>query len=260
MNVLEEIVKKRRIRIEQQKKVIDDDEMRNLALHAPNQIPFLLESTLREPELSFILEVKKASPSKGMIVEEFPYIKIAKEYESAGANAISVLTEPDYFRGDTKYLKEIREQVDIPILRKDFIIDDYQIYEAKVIGANAILLICAILEEEILKKFLKLAYDLGLSCLVEAHDKDEIGKAVRAGARIIGVNNRNLKDFRVDLNTTRQLRQLVPPSILFLSESGIKTSKDIAFLKECNVDGVLIGETMMTAHNKYEALQALKGD
>ncbi|MDF2942104.1 MAG: indole-3-glycerol phosphate synthase [Herbinix sp.] len=224
-----------------------------------NRDAFAFERALRKKELTFICEVKKASPSKGIITEDFPYLDIAKDYETAGADAISVLTEPEYFKGEDRYLKEISDQLHIPVLRKDFTIDEYQIYEAKLIGADAVLLICSLLDTSTLKKFLALSNELGLSALVEAHSKDEVFSAIEAGARIIGVNNRNLQTFEVDINHSIELRSLVPKDIIFVAESGIKTAQDIAALKAVGVNAVLIGETLMRSSNKKELLSKLKG-
>ena len=215
---------------------------------------FPFEQTLKKPGMSFICEVKKASPSKGIIAEDFPYLEIAKEYEAAGASAISCLTEPEYFKGDKRYLKKIAETVSIPVLRKDFTVDPYMIYEAKVLGATAVLLICALLPEETLKEYLETAHSLGLSALVEAHDEAEVAQAMRAGARIIGVNNRNLKDFTVDIHNSERL---VPENIVFVSESGIKTPEDVGRLYQNKTDAVLIGETLMRSSNKKAELEKL---
>ncbi len=219
---------------------------------------FPFKEALKDPEIAIIAEVKKASPSKGLIAEDFDYIKIAKDYEQAGASAISVLTEPYFFKGSNDYLKEIAENVRLPILRKDFTIDEYMIYEAKSLGASAILLIVSILEDVQLKKYLDLAHDLGLSAIVETHDEKEIRTAIDAGAEIIGVNNRNLADFTVDINNSVNLRRLVSDDILFISESGIKTSEDVRRLKENNVDAVLIGETLMRSDDKKAMIEELK--
>lgn len=210
-------------------------------------------------EIAFICEVKKASPSKGIIAEDFPYLQIAKEYEIAGANAISVLTEPEFFKGADTYLTEISKEVQIPVLRKDFTIDEYQIYEAKVIGADAVLLICSLLDTNALKSFIAICDEIGLSALVEAHTEDEVQSALQAGARIIGVNNRNLQTFEVDLNNSVKLRSLVPREIAFVAESGIKTAKDMKILKTAGVNAVLIGETLMRSPNKKEQLDQLRG-
>ena len=209
--------------------------------------------------MSFICEAKKASPSKGLIAPEFTYVQIAKEYEAAGADAISVLTEPVYFQGKNEYLTEIRRTVKIPLLRKDFTVDEYMIYEAKNIGADAVLLICAILSSMQLSEYAGIARELGLSALVEAHDEKEVEMALAAGARIVGVNNRNLKDFTVDINNSVRLRELVPENILFVSESGMKTRQDIVRLEQNGTNAVLIGETLMRSADKKAVLQELRG-
>lgn len=217
------------------------------------------EALIKETDMSFICEVKKASPSKGLIAENFPYVDIAKEYQEAGATALSVLTEEDYFQGRNQYLTEISQAVDIPVLRKDFVIDPYQIYQARAIGADAILLICAILNPDQLAEYIALADELGLSVLVEAHDADEIAMAIEADARIIGVNNRNLHNFEVDFQNSIRLRNLTPDDTVFVAESGVKTAADIQLLHENRVDAVLIGESMMLAENKQAKLSELKG-
>ena len=222
--------------------------------------PFRFEKALAKDGVSFICEVKKASPSKGVIAEDFDYLAIAKDYEKAGADAISVLTEPDYFLGSIDYLAEIAEHVQTPLLRKDFVVDEYMIDEAKAAGASAVLLICALLDEETLACYHKHCDELGLSALVEAHDEEEIQMAVRAGARIIGVNNRNLKDFTVDIHNGIRLREKVPKEILFVAESGIKTRENIVELEKGCVNAVLIGETFMRSENKEQMLQQLKGE
>ena len=219
---------------------------------------FLFEKTLRGGELRFICEVKKASPSKGVIAEDFPYVQIAQDYEAAGAVCLSVLTETDYFLGSDDYFREIRGAVGLPMLRKDFTIDPYMIYQAKVMGADAVLLICAVLDAEELKDYLSLCGSLGLTALVETHDEAEVEAAVRAGARVLGVNNRNLKTFEVDLSTSARLRRLVPEDILFVAESGIRDAQDIARLRAAGVNGVLIGETLMRSPDKRAALAALR--
>ena len=225
-------------------------------LEINDDFPFM--ESLKDPEIAIIAEVKKASPSKGLIAEDFDYIEIAKEYEQAGASAISVLTEPYFFQGSNDYLKEISENVQIPILRKDFTIDEYMIWEAKSIGASAILLIVSILDDVQLKEYLDLAHELGLSAIVETHDAEEIKSAVDAGAQIIGVNNRNLADFTVDIDNSINLRSLVSEDITFISESGIKTKEDVTRLKENNVDAVLIGETLMKSDDKKSMIFELK--
>jgi indole-3-glycerol phosphate synthase len=209
-------------------------------------------------KIAFICEVKKASPSKGIIAEDFPYLSIAKQYQSCGADAISVLTEPEFFMGSDQYLTKISEAVRIPVLRKDFTVDEYQIYEAKVIGADAVLLICALLDTDTIRKYLRICNELGLSALVEAHTEEEVNSAIIAGARIIGVNNRNLKTFEVDLGNSVRLRSIVPRDIIFVAESGIKTAADMLVLKEAGVNAVLIGETLMRSPNKREQLDLFR--
>lgn len=247
-------------RLAADKERISPEMMKEMALSAPQKQGFPFEKALAQDGLSFICEVKRASPSKGLIAPDFPYIAIAKAYEEAGAAAISCLTERDYFQGSIDYLKDIASQVSIPVLRKDFIIDEYQIYEARANGAAAVLLICAILDDDTLRRFFALADSLGLSALVEAHDEQEVRRAIAAGARIIGVNNRNLKDFTVSLDTSCNLRPLVPPSVLFVAESGIKTAAHTKVLRQHGVDAVLIGETLMRAADKKAMLQELAGE
>ena len=233
-------------------------ELRNLAEALPKG-PFAFEHALKTPDLAFICECKKASPSKGIIAPDFPYLQIAKEYEAAGADCISVLTEPKWFLGSDSYLKEITEEVSIPCIRKDFTVDEYMIYEAKLLGASAVLLIVSILSEAQIKEYISICNRLGISALVEAHDAEETELAVRAGARIIGVNNRNLKDFTVDTGNSKKLRSLVPEEILFVSESGVRTAEDIQKVRESGADAVLIGEALMRAADKKEKLRELKG-
>ncbi len=219
---------------------------------------FPFEAALRQPGISFICECKKASPSKGVIAEDFPYLQIAREYEAAGAAAISVLTEPKWFLGSPEYLREIAAEVACPCLRKDFIIDEYQIYEARALGAAAVLLICSLLGDEELARFQALAHRLGMNALVEAHDEAEIERALAVGARIIGVNNRNLKNFDVDLGHARRLRELVPPEVLFVAESGISGPADMPALREAGVDAVLVGEACMRAADKAAFIESLR--
>ncbi len=221
---------------------------------------FPFERALQGPDIAFICECKRASPSKGLIAPEFPYLQIAKEYEAAGAAAVSVLTEPRWFLGRDSYLREIAEAVKIPCLRKDFTVDEYMIYEAKVLGAAAVLLIVSLLDGLTLRRFIGLCDGLGLSALVEAHDETEIKTALDAGARVIGVNNRNLKDFSVDTHNSGRLRSFVPKGIIFVAESGIRTSEDVESMRKAEVNAVLVGEAMMTAPDKRAALNALKGD
>lgn len=258
-NILEEIAEANRKRVAEKKKEITPEEMAKRAEALPADTGFPFEKALRKEGISFICECKKASPSKGIIAEDFPYLEIAKEYEEAGASAISVLTEPIWFKGKEEYLREIAEAVEIPCVRKDFVIDEYMIDEAKVLGASAVLLICALLEESTLRNYIERCRALGLSALVEAHDEEEIKMALRCGARIIGVNNRNLKDFTVDVANGIRLRKFVPDNVLFIAESGIKTGADVRRLREAKVDAVLVGETLMRAPDKKIALDRLAG-
>ena len=257
--ILDTIVEATKIRVAQEKQVESPEAVKAAALALPFDTGFPFEAALRQQDFNFICEVKKASPSKGIIAEHFPYLDIAKEYEMAGAAAISVLTEPDFFKGDKKYLQEIASTVKIPVLRKDFIIDEYQIYQAKVWGASAILLICACLDVPTLTKFRELADSLGLSSLVEAHDEHEVQMAIDCGARIIGVNNRNLKDFTVDVQNSVRLRNLVQDDMIFVSESGLETPEDIQVLRDNNIGVALMGETFMRSPNKVEKLAYLYG-
>lgn len=256
-NILEEIAEKTRERIRKEKRQFPLDQLKTLAEKAPQQ-PFFLEA-LKKPGMSYICEVKKASPSKGLIAPEFPYLEIAKEYEAAGASAISCLTEPFYFMGSDTYLREITEIVDIPVLRKDFTVDKYMIYQAKAFGAAAVLLICAILNDQELLEYRELAETLGMDALVEAHDENEVARALKTGAKIVGVNNRDLKTFKVDMNNSIRLRNLAPDNVVFVSESGIKNTGDIAILERNRVGAVLIGETLMRSPDKKAALENLNG-
>ena len=259
MDILEEIAQKTRERMVlcKERKTLRQLKEEAFSMNCDTGFPF--EKALRQKGVSFICEVKRASPSKGLIAEEFPYVEIAKTYEEAGASAISVLTEPYYFQGADEYLSEIHQAVQLPLLRKDFIIDEYMIYEAKVIGASAVLLICSLLSEAVLAEWIELCESLGLSALVEAHDEEEIRRAVRAGARIIGVNNRDLKTFQVDINNCLRLREKIPKNILFVAESGIRTREDIEVLEQGGVSGVLIGETLMRSGDKKKTLAKLRG-
>lgn len=258
--ILDEIAAATRKRVERCKQGISLEEMKNKAYSMEVQSTFPFEERLRREGISFICEIKKASPSKGVIDEAFPYVHIAKEYEEAGADCMSVLTEPDYFMGSAGYLGEIHEAVETPLLRKDFTVDAYMIYEAKVIGASAVLLICSLLDEDTLHRWIGLCDRLGLSALVEAHDAVEIGMAVRAGARIIGVNNRDLTTFQVDIENGIQLREYIPEDVLFVAESGIHTRADVEALEKVGTDGVLIGEALMRSADKKAMLRELRGD
>ena len=260
-NILEEIAARTRERITKEKSCIFVSELENriqeVNKNAGQKITFL--QALQKDGMSYICEVKKASPSKGLIAPDFPYLTIAKEYELAGASAISCLTEPFYFQGADQYLREIAATVQIPVLRKDFTVDEYMIYQAKSLGASAVLLICAILDDGELRAYRQLAKELGLDALVEAHDEYEVDRALNLGAEIVGVNNRDLRTFQVDMNNSIRLRKMVPDNVVFVSESGIRTPKDIRLLYENKVDAVLIGETLMRSPDKKAALESLNG-
>lgn len=258
MNILNQLADHARERVAQARQTIPLDAIMEQADALPSP-DFSFEKALRKDGLSFICECKRASPSKGLIAPDFPYLTIARDYEAAGADCISVLTEPKWFLGSDIYLREIAEAVSIPCLRKDFVVDEYMIYQAKVLGAAAVLLICSILSLEQLKAFIGLCDRLGLSALVEAHDEAEVQKAITAGARILGVNNRNLRDFSVDTGNSRRLRALIPRDILFVSESGVRNAGDIVVLREMGADAVLIGEALMRAPDRKAALTELRG-
>lgn len=258
MTILDQLADHARERTKQAKRKTPLGEIKCKAISLPKGI-FAFENVLKKTGISFICECKKASPSKGLIAHDFPYLKIAKEYEAAGASCISVLTEPKWFLGSDKYLHEIANTVKIPCLRKDFTVDEYMIYEAKVLGASAVLLICSILSEEQIKEYISVCDELGLSALVEAHDESEVQTALNAGARIIGVNNRNLNDFSLDTDNSRRLRKLIPRDVLFVSESGVSSAEDVAKLREIGADAVLIGETLMRSPDKKVKLDELRG-
>ena len=272
MNILNEIAAKTKERIQKEKLEIPEKDLIQMIqkrkvqmiLHPEQQsitsrTPHSFYQALKKEGMSYICEVKKASPSKGLIAPAFPYLEIAKEYQEAGAAAISCLTEPFYFQGSDRYLQEITAAVDIPVLRKDFTVDEYMIFQAAAYGAAAVLLICAILNDEQLKEYRELAEELGMDALVEAHDEEEAERALKSGARIIGVNNRDLKTFQVDMQNSIRLRKLAPENVVFVSESGIKTSDDIRKLYDNQVDAVLIGETLLRSQDKKAALEELNG-
>lgn len=257
-NILEQLAAYARTRVEQAKAVRPLADVKAAALAQPRG-NFAFEKALAQPGVRFICECKRASPSKGLIAPVFPYLDIAKEYAAAGADAISVLTEPKWFLGSDEYLQQIAAAVPVPCLRKDFTVDEYMIYEAKLLGASAVLLICSLLDTETLHQYLGICDALGLSALVEAHDEQEITSAAAAGARVIGVNNRNLKNFTVDVTNSLALRQKAPPGVLFVAESGITSPSDVSALRAAGVDAVLVGEALMRAPDKAAALAALRG-
>lgn len=258
--ILDKIALYTKSRVEALKQEKSFREIKKQALAIKPKQPFAFERALATEEMAFICEVKRASPSKGIIAETFPYVEIAQDYEQAGASAISVLTEPEFFLGRDSYLSEIRARVNIPVLRKDFIVDSYQIYEAKILGADAVLLICTLLDVNKLREYIEIAESLGLSALVETHTEEEINSALKAGARMIGINNRNLSTFEVELNTTTSLRHLVPEHIRLVSESGIQKKEDIERLRQSKVNAVLIGEAFMRNPDKAAVMKNLRGN
>ena len=258
MSILDQLAGYARERVAAAKKDISVEELKARAYHLPKG-DFAFENALKKPGISFICECKKASPSKGLIAPDFPYLQIAKEYEAAGADCISVLTEPKWFLGSGEYLREIAENVSVPCLRKDFTVDEYMIYEAKLLGASAVLLIASILTDAQLREYIGICDGLGLSALAEAHNEEEVKRMLNAGARVVGVNNRNLKDFSVDTDNSLRMRALIPRDVLFVSESGVRTAADIERLREAGADAVLIGEALMKAPDKKQKLNELRG-
>ncbi len=259
MSILDELADYARQRVHLNKQAFSEQDIKARALALPKG-SFEFEQALSKGGISFICECKKASPSKGIIAQEFDCVGIAKEYENAGADCISVLTEPKWFLGSDEYLKQTAKAVSVPCLRKDFTVDEYMIYEAKLLGAKAVLLICSILPSDDIRRYIGICDTLGISALVEAHDRDEIACAVDCGARIIGVNNRDLKDFSVDISNSARLRELVPNDVLFVAESGIKTPQDVEALRQAGADAVLVGETLMRAADKKAMLAQLRGE
>ena len=258
MTILDQLADHARQRVAAAKALKPLAEIERQALALPKgDFPF--EKALSGPKLAFICECKRASPSKGLIAPDFPYLDIARDYEAAGAEAISVLTEPKWFLGSDDYLREIAGRVSIPCLRKDFTVDEYMLYQAKLLGASAALLICAILDAAQLKDYIQICDALGLSALVEAHDGAEVAAALKAGARIVGVNNRNLKDFTVDTGNSRRLRALIPRDVLFVSESGVRDASDAQVARDMGADAVLVGEALMRAEDKRARLAELRG-
>lgn len=260
--ILDTLAEATRVRVEEAKQKVSFEEMKQRAALV-HKTPFAFEMALKksnqEKGIAFICEVKKASPSKGIIADQFPYLEIAAEYEKIGADCLSVLTEPEYFKGSNEYLREIAAKVTIPILRKDFTIDEYMIYEAKALGADAVLLIMSLLNDETVTAYLHLCENLGLSALVETHNAEEIKRAAQAGARIIGVNNRNLKDFTVDVENCINLQKEMPQNVITVAESGISGAEEVSRIKESGIHAVLIGETLMRSGNRKETIQQLRG-
>jgi indole-3-glycerol phosphate synthase len=259
MNILDQLAAHTRERVAADRRKVPEEALREQCAALGPGSGDQFTQALKKPGLSFICEVKKASPSKGIIAEEFPYVRIAQEYEAAGADAISCLTEPKWFLGSDRIFQEIRQAVGTPMLRKDFTVSTYQIYQARTMGANAVLLICAILDRRELETYLALSRELGLAALTEAHDEAEIEKAVGCGAEIIGVNNRNLKDFSVDFDNAARLRDRIPAGCVYVAESGVKTPADVERLQQIGADAALVGETLMRANDPAEMLRFLRG-
>lgn len=270
MNILDEIVEKTKERIEKEKQEVSREELileirqkkvqmilNPMAQSETAKTPHSFYQALKKPGISYICEVKKAAPSKGILAEEFPYVDIAKEYKEAGAAAVSCMTEPFYFMGSDQYLWEIASEVDIPVLKNDFIIDDYMIVQAAAYGAAAVLLMCELLDDVQLREYREMAEDLGMDALVEAHDAAEIERALKSGARIIGVSNRDLKTFEINIENSIGLRNLVPEDVIFVSEGGIRKAEDICRMREHKVDAVLIGETFMRSSDKKKTMDEI---
>jgi indole-3-glycerol phosphate synthase len=258
--ILDEIAERTRLRVMAEKDIISMGVMTSAAEELSANTGFVFKKALSEPGISVICELKKASPSRGTISKEYPYVELARDYEKLGASAISVLTEPYYFGGNGQHLRRITSEVKIPVLRKDFIIDEYQIYEAKVLGASAVLLICALLDRDTIVRYIEIAKSLGISAIVEAHSEEEVITAVDSDAEIIGINNRDLKTFRVDIGTSTRLREFVPRDRVFVSESGISNSEDIRKLREVGVDAILVGEALMLSSNRKSMMDMLRSD
>lgn len=257
--IIDDIIEMTKERVAENKKRNSIDKLAKLAFDKPISKDYPFEKALRKPGLSYIMEVKRAKPLQGHITQNFDYKTIAKEYEDIGAAAIAVVTEPDFFKGDDDFLAEIKKVVKIPVMRSDFVVDEYMIYEAKLLGADAVLLICSVLDEITLMRCLNLAEQLGMSAFVEAHSSMQVKKALRVGAKIIGVNNCDLRTFEIDMNNSIELRSMVNKDIIFVSESGVKTYDDIKLLEDNQVDGVVIGETLMRSHDKRKTFEILQG-
>ncbi len=258
--ILDTLAQCSRERIEAQKRELPPQELKAMVKDMDRNTGFPFAKALAAPGVSFICEVKKASPSKGLIAPDFPYLQIAKDYEASGASAISCLTEPEYFKGSDRYLQEIAKEVSIPVLRKDFTVDEYMVYQAKAFGTSAVLLIAAILSDTQMADYKGIAEELGLDALVEAHDEEEVRRARGIGAKIIGVNNRDLKTFTVDINNSVRLRDLVPDDTIYVSESGIRNAADVGVLYRNGTNAVLIGETLMRAADKKAMLDDLRSE
>ena len=258
MNILDKLAELSRMRAAAEQAKVPAAELREQAMALGKGKGEAFLSALKKPGISFICEIKKASPSKGLISPGFPYLKIAEAYEQAGADCISCLTEPEYFLGSDDIFREVREKVNLPMLRKDFTVCEYQLDQARVMGANAALLIVSLMDERTLAAYLEHCEELGIAALVETHDEEEIRTAVSAGAKIIGVNNRNLKDFSVDFGNAARLRDRIPPECIYVAESGVRTPEDVQRLRQIGADAALIGETLMRAEDPAETLKSLR--
>jgi len=255
MNILEKIVEFKKEEVAKQKKNFNLSALREEAERL--KVPCDFKKAVSGEGINIIAEVKKASPSKGIIREDFNPVEIAKAYERGGAKAISVLTDKEFFKGSPFYLRQVAEAVNLPVLRKDFIIDEFQIYGAKALGASSFLLIVSILSDQQLRDFIELGRELGMEALVETHNEEEVERALKAKAEIIGVNNRNLKTFTVSLETTLRLLPMIKrEGKILVSESGIKSRNDIERLKSAGVDAFLVGETLMRSENPEEVLKS----
>ena len=258
-NILQTIAAHARTRVAADREKVSLEELKALCREAGPGQGEQFVSALNRPGLSFLCEIKKASPSKGLISPDFPYLDVARAYEAAGADGVSCLTEPKWFLGSDDVFRQVRQTISLPMLRKDFTVDEYQIYQARLMGANAVLLIVSLLDEETLSRYLELCRSLGLAALVETHDGQEVDDALNAGAEIVGVNNRNLKDFSVDFSNAARLRDRIPPGVLYVAESGLTGPADAAALKELGADAALVGEALMRAPDKGAMLASLRG-
>lgn len=258
--IIDDIVASTFERVAENKKRNSIDKLARLAFEKPINKDYPFEKALRnKANLAYIMEIKRCVPTKGEITRNFDYKSIAKEYEDIGATAISVMTEPDYFKGDDDFLAEIARIVKIPVLRDDFIVDEYMVYESKLLGADAITLICSVLDEITLMRCLNLAENLGMSAVVEAHSSMQVKKALRVGAKIIAVNNCDLRNFEIDMNNSLELQKMIPEDVIFISRSGVKTYQDICKLEENNVNAVMVGEVLMRSHDKRKTFEILQG-
>jgi indole-3-glycerol phosphate synthase len=253
--MLDKIVAQKREEVEQRKKAVTIPRLQERIARLKPSLDLAL--ALKSNHIQLITEVKRASPSRGMLRPNFDPVELAQTYAEGGAAAISVLTEANYFMGSIEHLAAIKEVVQLPLLRKDFIFDPYQVYESQAYGADALLLIAAILSQRRLKELISLSHSLGLRCLVEVHNKSELERAVASEAEIIGINNRDLNTFSIDINMTRRLRPLIPKERIVVSESGIKNKGDIEKLRRWRVDAVLIGEALVTASDVRAKMKEL---